>query len=148
VLGDEMHESARSLSKFSLEGEVAPCQLLLVDGSGHERLLELTQALFRGTQSIRELSLRAAKERIPSSRCGLGALPHAYRLGGCWGPSRWLRLEVRRVLAEECVRRGIPRDRPIAQSSLSLDGLGRNRHFGLCQRGNPLHQSFDGPLSL
>jgi hypothetical protein len=77
VLGDEMREPGRRLGKFYLEGEIPLRQLLLVNSIGYERLLEVAQALFRGTQSIGELSLRAAKERIPGCRLGLRVLAHA-----------------------------------------------------------------------
>src|SRR5579859_3834279 len=119
VLGDEKRESTQRLCEFSLECDVAPRQLLLLDRIGHERPLQLGHALFRCTEPIRELSFRAPKERIPRRCFRLRALARvcSRRMRG---PSVRLWLEVRGVLAEEHVRLCIPRDRAVAQSCLRL----------------------------
>ena len=68
MLGDEKRESTHRLCEFSLECDVASRQLLLLDRISHERSLQLGHELFCCTESIRELSFRAPKERIPR-RC-------------------------------------------------------------------------------
>jgi hypothetical protein len=65
MLRDQMCELASCLSKFHFECEVAPLQFLLPDGVVHERLLKLECPLFCCTEAVRELSLRAAEQRVP-----------------------------------------------------------------------------------
>ncbi len=88
---------------------------------------------------------RAAGPTLPPWASRTSAL----RPSSCLGcPSRRLRLEVRRVLAEESVRIGVPRDSAVTQSCLRLDGLLRDRHVGFGQSRNTLGQSVQCAFSL
>src|SRR5689334_9989064 len=106
----QMCKSARCLSKFRFEGDVAALQFLLRDRVAYDRVLKFAHPLFCSAEAIRKLSLRTTEERIPGCRRRAAVSWSTRTLPGRGRPRRLLCLEVGRVLAEEGVRFDVARD--------------------------------------